>query len=148
MLDINNNWDFRSESDKELSCRFETDGFVVSSANQSFLASMREKVKSTFDLFCDINSLVSDNYPDLQDAHKVVKGQLSNDLRLFIINQLSRDKSFNFSYYLSCKEIVDQLCGNELAMQKELVYPFNSRQILEMYCLFMLTHGMVFLLLI
>ena len=44
MLDINNNWDFRSESDKELSCRFETDGFVVSSANQSFLANVVKKL--------------------------------------------------------------------------------------------------------
>lgn len=137
MLDINSTWDFRSESDKQLSHKFETDGFVISPANESYLFSMRNKVESTLNHFCDKNSLAFGTHPFLQNAHKVVDAQLSNDLRLFVISEISKDKLFNFSYYSSCKEIVHQLCGNELAMQKKIglsiQFPKNVRDVLPIH---------------
>ena len=137
MLDIKSTWDFRSDSEKHISEEFESNGFIVSSANKNFLLDIRKKVESTFEAFCENNALVSDIYPQLENAHKIVDSQFSNDLRLFVINQLYKDKSFNYLYYLSCKEIVDQLCGNELAMQKKIgfsiQFPTNVRDVLPIH---------------
>ena len=56
----------------------------------------------------------------LSNFHKLIKKNELNDLRIFIINKLNKDKNFDKKYYLASKDILEFLVGNELAMQTKI----------------------------
>ena len=43
-----------------------------------------------------------------------------NNLRLFVIDKINKDKKFSNEYYQVGKSLLDFLVGNELAMQSKI----------------------------
>ena len=73
----------------------------------------------------------------LENAHQVVSNEESNDLRLYIMQKISKGTGFQSNYYNAAKHIIHDLCGNELAMQKRpglsINLPSNSNDILPIH---------------
>jgi sporadic carbohydrate cluster 2OG-Fe(II) oxygenase len=55
-----------------------------------------------------------------EDLHKHVSKKDLNNLRLSAINKLNKDKKFSKNYYIVCKDVLDTIVGNEIAMQKKI----------------------------
>ena len=56
----------------------------------------------------------------LSSFHKYIKKNELNDLRLFVIDKINKDKNFSNEYYQVGKNLLDFLVGNELAMQSKI----------------------------
>ena len=73
----------------------------------------------------------------LEMAHKVVRNEDSNKLRLHIMQRLFEGTTFNRNYYNSAKHVIHNLCGNELAMQKRpglsINLPNNANDVLPIH---------------
>lgn len=67
----------------------------------------------------NLNSKIKDRL-DLNFIHKIVPTKQLNSFRVYIFQNLSRDKYFNQNYYFIGKKYLDILCGNELVMQKNI----------------------------
>lgn len=108
-------WDFRNEEDLKISLQYEKDGYVIEDANYKHLESMKDKIN---DAFAEFAKSEGKKMIKLERAHEIISHDLSNNLRLYIMQALSKDNSFNKSYYYAASKIIHILCGNELAMQK------------------------------
>ena len=62
-----------------------------------------------------LNSKILDN------VHKFVQISELNDLRIYIYNKINQKKYFQKLYYELGKEYINIICGNELAMQKNVI---------------------------
>ena len=127
-------WDFRSEEDLKVSLQYEKDGYVIENANYQHLESMKGKIEESFAEFA---KSLGKNSVRLEQAHQIISHDSSNNLRLHIMQALSRTNNFNKSYYYAAREIIDVLCGNELAMQKRpgisVNLPENHNDILPIH---------------
>ena len=55
-----------------------------------------------------------------ENLHKYVNHKELNEIRVSVIKKINQDKNFADHYYLACKEVLDGLVGNEIAMQKKI----------------------------
>ncbi len=71
------------------------------------------------------------------NLHKLINKNQLNDIRVKAINLINRDKNFRDIYYQSSKELLDELVGNEIAMQKKInlsiQIPNDHKSILPMH---------------
>ena len=110
-------WDFRSSREKLLSNAYVKDGYIIAEADLCYLESMKSAIKNAFmEFILDRNR----ERVTLENAHQVVSNEESNDLRLYIMQKISKGTGFQSNYYNAAKHIIHDLCGNELAMQKDL----------------------------
>ena len=127
-------WDFRSEEDLKVSLQYEKDGYVIEDADCQHLESMKQKIMESF---AEFTKYLKRDVVELEQAHTVISHDSSNDLRLHIMQALSKNNSFNKSYYYAAREIIQALCGNELAMQKRpgisINLPENHNDILPIH---------------
>lgn len=127
-------WDFRSKRELLLGNKYKKDGYIIESGNMEYLGILKKIIEDIFEEFLQKRkkSTVS-----LENAHQVIGHEESNDLRLYIIEKFSKDTEFNKNYYKSAREIIHDLCGNELAIQKRvglsLNLPDNNRDVLAIH---------------
>lgn len=104
---------------------FNKKGYIITKTKeQNALSYLQEKVLN-FILSSDKNAKQSfKKYKNIKDyfsnLHKYVPLNKLNNLRVNIIKKMNRDEIFREKYYLVAKETLDQLVGNELAMQNKL----------------------------
>ena len=102
---------------------FQKNGYLIKKTNDNkslnylqkeihkFLLSSKPKLKDkTRDL---------DYISFYENLHKYVNHKELNEIRVSVINKINTDKKFADHYYLACKEVLDGLVGNEIAMQKK-----------------------------
>ena len=104
---------------------FNKKGYIITKTKEdSALSYLQEKILN-FILSSDKNAKQSfKKYKNIKDyfsnLHKYVPLKKLNNLRVNIIKKMNRDEIFREKYYLVAKETLDQLVGNELAMQNKL----------------------------
>ena len=127
-------WDFRQQSELEMSKSFEEKGYVVENGNSKYLDLMRDKIQEILTEYADNQASFKIK---LERAHEIINKDQSNILRLHIMNEISKDTSFHRNYYEASKEIIHNLCGNELAMQKRpglsINFPNNHNDVLPIH---------------
>ena len=103
---------------------FRKNGYLIKKTNNNkslnylqkeiykFLISSKPKLKK---------KIKEQNYISFfENLHKYVNYKELNEIRLSVINKINKDKSFADNYYAACKEVLDSLVGNEVAMQKKI----------------------------
>ena len=104
---------------------FQKNGYTVSKTKeQKALSYLQEKILN-FVLSSDKNAKQNfKKYKNIKEyfsnLHKHVSLNKLNNLRVNVIKKMNRDEKFRENYYLVAKEGLDQLVGNELAMQNKL----------------------------
>jgi sporadic carbohydrate cluster 2OG-Fe(II) oxygenase len=72
-----------------------------------------------------------------ENLHKYIELKNLNNFRLKIINGINKDKKFRENYYLVAKDLLEDLVGNELAMQNKLnlsiQFPKDKTSMLPMH---------------
>ena len=127
-------WDFRDNLDLKISHEYEEQGYIIQDADPVYLELMNKELISSFH---DFTKTISSEKISLKNAHQVIQHDASNDLRLHIMQQLSKTNEFNKNYYFAAKKIIHILCGNELAMQKRpgisINLPNNRNDVLPIH---------------
>ena len=108
-------WDFRESQEILMSNFYENDGFIVESEDQKYLDLLKRDLEKAYLEFTQAHYK---KQTSLEEAHRLVSHSESNELRLYIMQKLFQGTSFHKNYYNSAKQIIHNLCGNELAMQK------------------------------
>jgi sporadic carbohydrate cluster 2OG-Fe(II) oxygenase len=108
-------WDFRSSQELLVSNAYAEEGYVIEDADLKHLERMKVAIETAFKEFTSVRQK---EYTTLLKAHQVIQHEESNDLRLFIMHKISESTAFQQDYYRAAEQIIHQLCGNELAMQK------------------------------
>jgi len=104
---------------------FRKNGFIIfKTKEQKALSYLQEKVLN-FVLSSDKNAKQNlKKYKNIKEyfsnLHKHVALNKLNSLRVNAIKKINTDEKFRENYYLVAKETLDQLVGNELAMQNKL----------------------------
>lgn len=100
-------------------------GYIIcKNKEQDALLALQEKVLN-FVISSDKNAKQNfKKYKNIKDffsnLHKHVSLNKLNNLRMNVIKKINIDEKFRENYYLVAKEGLDQLVGNELAMQNKL----------------------------
>lgn len=72
-----------------------------------------------------------------ENLHKYINHKELNEIRVSVINKINKDKIFADNYYTACKEVLDSLVGNEIAMQKKInlsiQMPYEKKSMLPMH---------------
>tara|TARA_B100002051_G_scaffold221936_1_gene216060 strand:- start:3299 stop:4108 length:810 start_codon:yes stop_codon:yes gene_type:complete len=108
-------WDFRSSQELLTSDTYAKEGYVIEDADFHYLERMKNAIETSFREFL---SSRNKEHTTLINAHQIISHEESNDLRLYIMQKISEGTIFQRYYYCAAKNIIHQLCGNELAMQK------------------------------
>ena len=127
-------WDFRDQEELSLSDSYVKDGYIIEDADIKYLKILKQSIESAYSEFLEKHGRKNTS---LQEAHKSVLHEESNDLRLYIMQKICNETSFHRSYYNAAKTIIHALCGNELAMQKRpglsINLPQNQNDILPIH---------------
>lgn len=127
-------WDFRDSEDVKLSSLYESRGYVIVDADYKYLAQVKERVSSAVKKYIIDRKLT---WTNLEKLHECAPPEMSNELRLRVLNDMASTTAVNKSFYYCCKKIVTQLCGSELAMQKRIGlsinYPDSKEDILPIH---------------
>ena len=110
-------WDFRSSKELLLSGTYDKEGYVIEDADFECLEYMKNAIEAAFYQYLSSRNKGCTS-TTLMNAHQNISHEESNDLRLYIMNQISKGTIFQKNYYNAAKKIIHQMCGNELAMQK------------------------------
>jgi sporadic carbohydrate cluster 2OG-Fe(II) oxygenase len=102
---------------------FEKNGFVIVPGNKKLLEKLRGIIFSVIQKQKSLKA--GDNSPEnitklFNNFHKLVSSRDINKLRFEIYNKINSKKEFTEIYYEIFKEYLDDLVGNELAMQKKI----------------------------
>lgn len=108
------NWDFRDSQEISLASSYLNTGYVIFKAKKDRIDLMKRIVESEVSEFTGLA-----NVP-LENIHTVIRIDASNQLRMKVLNKIWESDKFNRLYFEACREIVEILCGNELAMQKRI----------------------------
>ena len=122
-------------SDKEI-IFFKKNGYLIKKSSdqkslnkiQDFVYKILSKKKKNF----------SKNKKEyFQSLHKYITKKELNNFRVNAITLINRDKKFRNLYYNSSKELLDDLVGNEIAMQKKInlsiQIPHDTKSMLPMH---------------
>ena len=127
-------WDFRSRQELIVSNAYTKNGYVIEDADIKYLKPMKDAIKAAFREYTNSRNK---KLTSLINAHEVITNEESNELRVYIMNKVCEGSKFQENYYLTAKEIIHQLCGNELAMQKRpgisINLPHNQSDILPIH---------------
>ena len=133
-MDENSSWDFRDNHELCISSEYNKKGYVIKEANLKHLQLIKNEVENAYSDFVNARGR---NLDCLENAHKTIQNNESNELRLHIINTLFKNTTIHRNYYNSAKEVIHSLCGNELAIQKRpgisINLPHNENDVLPIH---------------
>ncbi len=115
---------------KNLEKNFNKNGYVIAKTNQiDALLKLQEKI---LEMILSSNKKARLNYKKYKNVkdffvnlHKHISLKELNNFRVNIIKKINNDEKFRENYYLVAKELLDELVGNELAMQNKLNLSFQ-----------------------
>lgn len=112
------NDNFLTKKEKTISKKFQRDGYVIFKLeNNKFITKLHKILKKIVFKELKIKKNIKlDNL--LNNFHKYVQLKDLNFIRLNIYNSINKSKELRKLYYLSSKNILDIIVGNELVMQK------------------------------
>ena len=106
---------FLSKKESDLSKKFLQTGYVVSKV---------ENIKSlkivTNILLKSIKKKLRKKFSNLNEIHKLISVNNLNEFRLSIIHDMNRNEDLRSNYFNLAREILYNLAGNELMMQKNI----------------------------
>ena len=113
---------FKDSNENKLSELLKKKGYlIVKLENLKPLEYLRNTVIKNTTKICNIK------YPKnneeeyfLNNFHKKIKSSKLNEYRVKIINSINKDINFKRNYFLSSKDILYNLVGNELSMQTRI----------------------------
>ena len=123
--DANRSWDFRSERELELARQYLKTGYVIEQGDKFFLKKITDDVLIGLSKFLQEKSSAPTNDLQLHEIHQWVANESSNDLRLFLLKHINEQINIKKCYFNAAKELIYKLCGNELAMQKNIGLSIN-----------------------
>ena len=99
--------------------KFETNGYIIIKDSTKLVKNLRSKIVNKIK---KINPKLKNLSEDklLNNFHKFFLRKNVNDIRLNLYNSINKIKDIDKIYYSTCKEILDDLIGNEVAMQKKI----------------------------
>ncbi len=111
---------FLDKKDLNISKEFETKGYIIRNIEDKFSL---KKIQSFFISQIKKNIKIEKEYSNLNllnNIHKFIKPKDLNEFRLKMINGMQKNKDFRRLYYLTSKNYLETLIGNELAMQQRV----------------------------
>ena len=110
---------------KNLEKQFSKNGYVIFKTKES--KKLLELQSKILDLILASNKKAKQNYKKFKNTkdffinlHRFISLKELNNFRVKIIKTVNNDKKFRENYYLVAKELLDELVGNELAMQNKI----------------------------
>lgn len=115
---------------KNLEKKFNKNGYVIAETKEKeLLFKLQSKI---LELILASNKSARQNFKRFKNTkdfftnlHKFISLSELNNFRVKIIKSINNDDSFRENYYLVAKELLDELVGNELAMQNKLNLSFQ-----------------------
>lgn len=108
---------------KQIQKKFETNGFIIVPGNKVLLNKLR---KTIFNNIKDNNKIKNKDDTEknitktFNNFHKFVSLKKLNSLRFNLYKKINIGNMFNETYYEIARDYLDELVGNELAMQKKI----------------------------
>ena len=113
---------YRSSVSNQYSDKFKNKGYLIlKTKNNNSLKYLQKKILQTIVKECKIKApkdLLNEDF--LNNFHKKIKYSDLNEHRVNIIRKINQDQNFKKNYFLSAKEILYALVGNELSMQNRI----------------------------
>ena len=110
---------------KNLEKQFSKNGYVIFKTKES--KKLLELQSKILDLILASNKKAKQNFKKFKNTkdffinlHRFISLKELNNFRVKIIKTVNNDKKFRENYYLVAKELLDELVGNELAMQNKI----------------------------
>ena len=97
---------------------YKKNGFCIVKGEKKILGQIKKKTVNHIKNFLKKNNIKS-SLSSLENLHNIVPVEILNKLRLHVYNNLN-DSSFSRNYYKISKKYLDEIVGNELAMQKKI----------------------------
>tara|TARA_B110000008_G_scaffold119766_1_gene122445 strand:+ start:280 stop:1053 length:774 start_codon:yes stop_codon:yes gene_type:complete len=121
--------DFLSKNEKKLENEFTNQGFIIREvANKDALNKIQKFI-------IDLLSIRGES--SLDNTHEIIDINELNNFRLEVINEINSQPWFRESYYQIAKPYLDQLVGNELAMQSRvnlsIQLPYDDSSLLPVH---------------
>tara|TARA_A100001015_G_scaffold180978_1_gene201442 strand:+ start:1293 stop:2090 length:798 start_codon:yes stop_codon:yes gene_type:complete len=110
---------FLSKSEIKISKEFEKKGYVIRNISNKHIISIQNTIMKILKKELKIKKNYNRNY-FLNNIHKFVEIKTLNSLRLKIINKINKSTEFKKNFYLLAKPYLNDLVGNELAMQNSI----------------------------
>ena len=130
-------WDFRKKDEMRLSESFEKYGYVIEKAEMRYLKQLKKTSEQLLNSYTKQKQSKQEKSVELEKTHKSITAKEINNLRLYVMSNISKNTEFNRKYYMATKQIIHNLCGNELAMQKRVSIssnlPNNKQDILPIH---------------
>lgn len=115
---------------KDLEKQFNKNGYVISKTKEH--KKLLELQSFVLDLILASNKNARLNYKKFKNnkdffinLHKFISLKELNNFRVKIIKSINNNDKFRENYYLVAKELLDELVGNELAMQNKISLSFQ-----------------------
>ncbi len=115
---------------KNLEKQFSKNGYVIFKTKET--KKLLELQSKILDLILASNKKAKQSYKKFKNPkdffvnlHKFISLKELNNFRVKIIKSVNNDKKFRENYYLVAKELLDELVGNELAMQNKISLSFQ-----------------------
>jgi sporadic carbohydrate cluster 2OG-Fe(II) oxygenase len=113
-----NNFDINSDS--KITKQFLDQGYVIiPTEHKSGLIEIQDRIVEIISNFLSIK-LPNDSKLFLNNVHLYIDADKINELRLLIINNLISEPWFKLTYFQLAKTSIEQIVGNELAIQRGL----------------------------
>ena len=120
-LNTRSKWDLRGDREYRNSLIYETRGYVINKGSKDHVKKIKTKLTEILRNYKEIGHKVS----ELEEIHKYISSNASNELRLYMMEAMNENNKIHSEYFNAAKEIIYDLCGNELAMQKRIGLSLN-----------------------
>ena len=114
-------WDFRCDSEYAKSIIFEEKGYIIEKGSENHVGIIKEQMLDILRQYKNMNDISI----SLENVHKYLSNNSSNDLRLYMMGIINKDNSIHREYFKAANKLIYDLCGNELAMQKRIGMSLN-----------------------
>ena len=120
-------WDFRSTEEKNRCDEFRNKGYVIDKGGKEEIDQIREIIEKAAKRGLQ-NLNINRDIEELEKVHHILDGRRSNELRLQVMGAVNKNNNINLLYYQGCQNIINSLCGSELAMQRRIGLSINFPQ--------------------
>ena len=112
---------FLIKDEKLISDDYVKNGFVIRKINNiKYLNKISEIIKKFIFSYLKKNKIKYQDNDILNNIHKYIKKDDLNNFRLFVINKMYKVPEFREIYFKISKEYIDNIIGNEIAMQQRV----------------------------
>jgi len=100
--------------------KFEKQGYIIVNGDKKKLDSIRNFICEIIFEKLKINKKNVNQEYFINNFHKTVTKKKINDFRFTIYNVINKNKKVSEAYYQISKDYLDEIIGNEIAMQKKI----------------------------